>query len=274
MSEHQSRQEWIIVLAVLIALAAGAYWYFSSRGEAPDPPVALTPGEEPEPEPTEEIEAPPPEEPVPEPEPERGPPPALDNSDKTVFEDLTSLSSDGALARWLVSDEVVRKWVAAVNTASRGDMVHKHRPFKNIRGPLLVNKEGATGMMLSADNYHRYDQPVRLFALADTETAVDLYRYWYPRLSRAYGELGIKGKSFHQVLLQAIDQVLAAPEAQEPIQLVRPSVYYKFADPTLQKLPGLHKLMIRMGPDNAARVKEKLRELKGELEKIPVKPTE
>lgn len=278
MSEQKSRLEWVIVLAVIAALATGAWWYLSGKGagEKPTPPPVIEPqGTE---EPQADMEAPaeeePVEEPVLEPEPERAPPPPLDDSDKTVFADLTSLSSDGALAKWLVSDEVIRKWVAAVNTAAKGNLVHKHRPFKNIPGTIAVAEEGATGLTLSPDNYHRYDQPVRLFALVDTGTAVDLYRYWYPRLNQAYGELGIKGKSFHQQLLAAIDQVLAAPQVEEPIQLVRPSVYYKFADPKLEKLPGLHRLMIRMGPDNAERVKEKLRDLKTELEKIPVKPTE
>ncbi|MFC6977934.1 DUF3014 domain-containing protein [Microbulbifer taiwanensis] len=168
----------------------------------------------------------------------------------------------------------MRKWVAAVNAGSRGELIHKHRPLKTIKGPILVAEEGATGMRLSADNYHRYDQPVRLFAMMDTGTAVEIYRYWYPRLAQAYGELGIRNKNFHQEVLEAIDQVLAAPQVDEPIQLVRPSVYYKFADPKLEKLPGLHKLMIRMGPDNAARVKEKLQELKTELEQIPLQQSD
>ncbi|WP_323847418.1 DUF3014 domain-containing protein [Microbulbifer magnicolonia] len=273
MSDHQSSQGWIIGLVVVATLAAVAYFFLSGdKAEPPAPPVVVEPEATPEPMP--EIEAPPPPEPAPAPEPEKGPPPPLNESDDAAYKDLMSLAPDGALARWLVPDEVVRKWVAAVNAGSRGELIHKHRPLKNIKGPILVSEEGATGMQLSPDNFHRYDQPVRLFAMMDTNTAVEIYRYWYPRLAEAYGELGIRNKNFHQEVLEAIDQVLAAPDVDQPIQLVRPSVYYKFADPKLEKLPGLHKLMIRMGPDNAARVKEKLTELKAALEQIPVQQSE
>ncbi|WNZ55921.1 DUF3014 domain-containing protein [Microbulbifer sp. MKSA007] len=194
----------------------------------------------------------------------------LNESDKAAYDELMSLAPDGALSRWLVPDEVIRKWVAAANAASRGELIHKHRPLKTIRGPIIVTGSSAEGYQLSPENYRRYDQPVRLFALANTDAIITLYQYWYPRLAQAYGELGIRNKSFHQVVIGAIDNVLAAPDVEGPIQLIRPSVYYKFADPKLEKLPGIQKLMIRMGPDNAARVKEKLKEIKAKLEEMPV----
>ncbi|MBB3062466.1 DUF3014 domain-containing protein [Microbulbifer rhizosphaerae] len=268
--EENRNYGWIAVLIVVVALAAAAYLFYSRKGEKP-PEAKLfevPKKEEAIPEPKPELEEPAPAEPAPAPaEPERELPP-LDESDGPVLKDLRSLAPGDALSRWLVSDEVIRKWVAAVNTASQGQLIHKHRPFKNIRGSIAVSEEGATGMVLSEENYHRYDVPVRLFAQMDTDTAVKLYRFWYPRLAQAYGELGIRNKTFHQVLLQAIDRVLEAPQVEQPIQLVRPSVYYKFADPKLEKLPGLHKLMIRIGPDHAERVKEKLRELKSELQSL------
>ncbi|WP_193162059.1 DUF3014 domain-containing protein [Microbulbifer hainanensis] len=273
MSEDQSSRAWIIVLAVIATIAVVAYFILSAdkmpKPKAP-PAVEEPTVQEPAPDLEPQVEEEPAAEPQPvTPEPERKLP-ALNDSDKAAYGDLLSLTPDDALSRWLVPDEVIRKWVAAVNSAAAGDLVTKNRPFKNLRGAPVVDKSGATGMELSPENYQRYDTPVRLFAVVDVDTAVKLYRFWYPRLSEAYGELGVKGKSFHQVLLKAIDQVLAAPEAEQPIQLVRPSVYYKFADPKLEKLPGIHKLMIRMGPDNAARVKEKLKELKAALEKIPL----
>lgn len=267
--EENRNYGWVVGLLVVAALAVGAYFFLSrDRDKAPETPQVEAP-EEVAPEPKPELEEPAPAEPAPPPEPERELPP-LNESDGPVYKDLLSLAPGDALSRWLVSEEVIRKWVAAVNTASQGQLIHKHRPFKNIKGPIVVSEEGPTGMVLSEENYRRYDVPVRLFARVDSDTAMTLYRFWYPRLAQAYGELGIRNKTFHQVLLQAIDQVLAAPQVEESIQLVRPSVYYKFADPKLEKLPGLHKLMIRMGPDNARRVKEKLRELKAELQSLPM----
>ncbi|WP_444918354.1 DUF3014 domain-containing protein [Microbulbifer sp. JMSA003] len=277
MSEQQSRQGWIIGIIVVVVVAAAAYWLWTGeekKKEIPTIGVVEEPQTAPEPEalaqPESQEPAQPPEEPVIEEEPGREPPPPLNESDKAAYDELMSLAPDGALSRWLVPDEVIRKWVAAANAASRGELIHKHRPLKTIRGPITVTGSSAEGYQLSPENYRRYDQPVRLFALANTDAIITLYQYWYPRLAQAYGELGIRNKSFHQVVIGAIDNVLAAPDVEGPIQLIRPSVYYKFADPKLEKLPGIQKLMIRMGPENAARVKEKLKEIKAKLEEMPV----
>ncbi|WP_444928692.1 DUF3014 domain-containing protein [Microbulbifer sp. SSSA002] len=277
MSEQQSKQGWVIGIIVVVMVAAAAYWLWTGaekKNEAPAISIVEEPQTTPEPETLAQPESPepaqPPQEPIIEEEPARAPPPPLNESDKAVYDELMTLAPAGALSRWLVTDEVIRKWVAAANAASRGELIHKHRPLKNIRGPVTVTGSSTEGYQLSADNYRRYDQPVRLFALADTDAIITLYQYWYPRLAQAYGELGIRNKSFHQVVIEAIDNVLAAPEIEGPIQLIRPSVYYKFADPTLEKLPGIQKLMIRMGPDNAARVKEKLQEVKTKLTEMPV----
>ena len=271
-------KDWLIALLVAAAVIFGIYWFAvrdSAEPEIPAPAPEAAPEtpsvdlDEPEDEPVIP--------PAPEPAEPEDPPrqlPALNNSDSEARKDIISLSSDGALAKWIVPDEVVRKWVAAVNTATKGDLMHKNRPFTNVDGKLAVKEletrqDGQKVYVLSQENYQRYEQPVRLFAMVDTDTAVNLYQFWYPRLKQAYGELGLKNKNFHAAVLAAIDQALAAPEIEGPIKLVRPTVYYKFEDEKMEKMPGLHKLMIRIGPDNAARVKEKLRELKAALQNLP-----
>ncbi|QKX17158.1 DUF3014 domain-containing protein [Microbulbifer sp. YPW1] len=273
-----SIKDWLIALLVVAAVVFGIYWFALRDTPAPEAPAPVT---EPAPE-TPSVDLDKPEDepvipPAPEPAEPEDPPrqlPALNDSDAEARKDIISLSSDGALANWIVPDEVVRKWVAAVNTATKGDLMHKNRPFNNLKDSLVVKDletrdDGQKIYVLSQENYQRYEQPVRLFAMVDTDTAVNLYQFWYPRLKQAYGELGLKNKNFHAAVLAAIDQALAAPEVEGPIKLVRPTVYYKFEDEKLEKLPGLHKLMIRIGPDNAARVKEKLRELKAALQNLP-----
>jgi hypothetical protein len=267
MYENESNNSWIIGLLVVAALAAGAYFYLSGDRHKKPAPAVIPQTEEVTPEPELEIEEPAPAEPEPSTEPARELP-ALDASDESVRADLLSLSADGALAKWLVDDELIRKWVAAVSAASRGELITKNRPLKEIKDPFKVAGNRDSGFELSDESYQRYDQLVRLFALVNTEQALSFYKFWYPRLAQAYGELGIKNKNFHQVVLEAIDKALAAPQIEGPIKLVRPKVYYKFADPELEKLPGIHRLMIRMGPDNAARVKEKLEELKVALKQV------
>jgi hypothetical protein len=42
-------------------------------------------------------------------------------------------------------------------------------------------------------------------------------------------------------------------------------VFYEFADPALEAESAGRKLLLRMGPGNAARVKAKLREIRGRI---------
>jgi hypothetical protein len=56
--------------------------------------------------------------------------------------------------------------------------------------------------------------------------------------------------------------MIAAPEQAGPIALVQEKVMYEFADPRLEALPVGQKMLIRMGPENAKKVKARLREIR------------
>ena len=64
---------------------------------------------------------------------------------------------------------------------------------------------------------------------------------------------------------QVIDNLLATPQPQQPVDLVRPNVMYMYADPGLESRSAGQKLLMRMGPDNAAAIKAKLTELRAAI---------
>jgi hypothetical protein len=66
-----------------------------------------------------------------------------------------------------------------------------------------------------------------------------------------------------------MDHLLTAPEIKEPINLIRPKVFYQFADPQLEALSAGQKILVRIGVDNTQRVKSKLRELRAILTTLP-----
>ena len=68
-------------------------------------------------------------------------------------------------------------------------------------------------------------------------------------------------------LIEVIDHLLATPELTGTVQLTQPSVFYAFADPTLEERSAGQKVLLRMGNGNAAIVKLKLRELRREIAK-------
>ncbi len=81
----------------------------------------------------------------------------------------------------------------------------------------------------------------------------------------AYESLGHPPQYFNDRLIEVIDHLLATPELEGPIALAQPNVLYEFADPKLESSSAGQKVLIRMGAENARVVKEKLRELRGEL---------
>jgi hypothetical protein len=62
----------------------------------------------------------------------------------------------------------------------------------------------------------------------------------------------------------AISDLLMTPEIDAP-QIVRGRVLYEFADPDLETRSAGQKIMLRMGPDNARRVKARLWEIRRQL---------
>lgn len=205
---------------------------------------------------------------APEPEPQEQPLPVLAESDRPLLDAVEKLSEAGL--KLLVPEEVIRKFVRAVNAADEGKLVHEYRPLVSPAPPFKVDLfDAATGeteqYKLSVENYQRYDKYVSAFTAIDTDALVSLYKRYYPLLEEAYTEMGLKKGNFHTVMLGAIDNAIAAPVIESDVLLTRPKVFYQFADPKLEALPATQKLMLRMGPENARSLKASLKALRAKL---------
>jgi len=121
-------------------------------------------------------------------------------------------------------------------------------------------------------NYARYVPYVRVFEAIDARALVQAYVGAYPLFQRAYEELGFPGKYFNDRLVEAIDDLLATPDPATPPEFMRPRVLSEFADPDLETRSAGQKMLLRMGRENAARVKAKLGEIRRELEQASSRP--
>lgn len=265
----------MIVTVVIALLALGlAFMFLRDDGPSVTPsvvkPITATPATETassapaEPAPIEEYQ--PPAQVI-----EVEPLPALSESDSGVLAALTQLRGEG-LIELLVPEELLRKFVLAVNNISEGKVIHEYRPVVSPPPPFIADSftvviegEAVEQERVSTKNYQRYDAYVTTLALIDSDAAIAIYRRFYPLLEEAFRELGLKKPNFHSVLIAAIDNLLAAPDHKGDLLLVRPKVFYQYADPALEQLPQTHKLMLRMGPENARSVKASLRQLRARL---------
>lgn len=191
--------------------------------------------------------------------------PPLEESD-TYFA-LALIDLFGADLEALLADEaLIDKSVATVDNLSRSRVAEKIRPLGRLSGNFVVTAAGDNGpFYLSPENYARYDPLVNMVTGADLDDMVATYRRFYPLFQEAFGQLGYPDGYFNDRVVAVIDHLLETPEPEEPIRLVQPHVLYEFADPELEALSSGQKLLLRMGPDRAARIKTVLRDVRARI---------
>lgn len=248
---------WLVVLLVLGGLAAGFYYWQQSQEEPPPPAPPLTAPPAPVPET-------PIRHPVREAAPSEMPLPALESSDDTMVEALTDFFGKKIIEEFFDLKEIARRFVVTVDNLPRQKVPLRYRLVKPVAGQFLATGEG-DNYLTSPDNYRRYKSYVLLAEAVDVKKLVAVYTRFYPLFQQEYKNLGYPKGYFNDRLVEAINDMLAAPEIPGRIKLARPKVMHLFADPALEELSAGQKIMIRMGTENAVRVKARLREIRQEL---------
>ena len=188
-----------------------------------------------------------------------------------VRESLAGLWDAKTLEQFFNLKDFVRRVVATIDNLPRAKVALRLVPVKPVPGVFAVTGTDA-GMTVSPANSARYAAYVALFEAADSKKLTATYVRFYPLFQQAYRELGYPQGYFNDRLVEVIDHLLAAPELKAPVRLVRPKVFYLYADPELEGRSAGQKIMMRMGAENAARVKAKLRELRAELTRSENRP--
>jgi hypothetical protein len=190
--------------------------------------------------------------------------PALMVSDTTMQNTLADLFGPASLGKVFYEDAIIHRFVTSVDNLPRKTIPSRNLPVKPIAGPLVTSaKDG--NVSISADNSTRYKPYVQIAESIDAKNLVSAYVHFYPLIQQDYRDLGYPKGYFNDRLIEAIDDLLAAPELTEPLQVVQPKVLYQYADPELEARSAGQKIMIRMGNENAAKIKAKLRDIRREL---------
>lgn len=261
--------QWIVpvVLAIGVVGALWFYWYENRESEEPRrEPTTEAPEAAATQEPDEPVH------PLPEPAPaatetrELRPLPPLNESDEYFEMALTDLFGN-ALEEQLVDTRLIERLVATVDNLPREKLAERIKPLDTVPGQFTVERQNdgtAAGGRFTIDpaNYERYDALVAMVANTDTQQMVELYQRFYPLLQKAYADLGYPDAYFNDRVVEVIDHLLATPEIEGPVELVRPHVLYEYANPELEQLSSGQKALIRIGSENAAIVEEKLREFR------------
>lgn len=273
--QPESSPSWIVAGVVAAAVAAGAAWWFWWRpAHAPTPPVAAAPAPEPAPAASAPAAAASgPQNPI---ETQAGaePLPPLAESDARVARGLNDLLGAQKAASFLQLDGFVHRAVATVDNLPRAQAPSRLWPVRPMPERFTVDGPAdAQTQAIAPANAARYRAFVAFAEAVPLDGAVGLYTQLYPLFQAAYQELGYPRGYFNDRLVAVLDHLRAAPEPAGPllVQLTRvqgevpstrPWVRYEFADPRLESLSAGQKMLVRMGPENARRLKAVLGELR------------
>lgn len=161
------------------------------------------------------------------------------------------------LRKYFNLQEQARRLVITVDNLPREHVPSQLRITRGVPELLRVQKDGET-ITLDPSNYERYDRIISYVEKMDARKIGRLYAKFYPLLQRTYEETGFPEERFHDRVLAALDDMMDAPRPTGPIRLVQPKVLYRFEDDHLESLSAGQKIMIRVGPENAARLRKVL----------------
>ena len=272
----------IILLILAAVIAALAIWWWQSgmkpfwesflgdgTPEVPQrtdsPPARVQPPIELPPPLAEQV--PPVEHPLP-PEvalPPVKPLPPLDRSDPAVRDALAEQLPHAPLPRFTNMQDYVRRFVITVDNLPRNIVPSQLSALQRVPEPLMVDRDASGTLTLSPRNGDRYAPLIGFLESLEPATLVKLYSRFYPLMDQEYKSLGYPEGRFHDRVIFAIDDMLAAPRPTGPIELIQPRVLYEYADPALRTRSAGQKVMIRVGPDNAERLRGLLQRWRAQL---------
>jgi hypothetical protein len=190
--------------------------------------------------------------------------PVLEESDGRLQQLLGRLFAGQPLERFFILDHIVRRWVLLIDSLPRAELPATRLPTRPVAGKFLASGTDPD-LVIDPANADRYAPWLRLVEAADPRLVVAVYVHLYPLFQQAYRDLGYPQGYFNDRLIEVIDHLLATPEVTGPVHLVRPKVFYLYADPELEARSAGQKILLRIGPEHAARVKALLRRYRQEL---------
>jgi hypothetical protein len=235
---------WIGVASLLVIAGALAAWWTLFHSRESVAPAATVPSSTPVPEAVSEPAA-----------------PSLDGSDEQVRQWAAGLSSASEWRKWLSCPDLVRRVVGALWSVSQGESPRGFVGFLSPGAPFdVVIRAGRT--YASERSFARYSGIARVVEGLDAEKLAAGWRALEPFLARAHQEIAPAGRTIQQTLDEATAELLRVRVPDGDLELVLKGAVYRYADPGFEALSPAQKHLLRMGPENARAVQEKIRELR------------
>jgi hypothetical protein len=246
---RKSRSPIVIVAAGGLLFGGAVAWWWT-RAERSAPSVAVTSASEP-------VTIAPTDAP-------RTLPP-LDQMDTFLRALLGALSANPDFARWLATDDLIRQMASGIERIARVQSPAADLVVLRPSGDISITRRQTT-MTLDPASFERYARHAALVESLEARGVAEAYRTIQPRLDEAYRALGRTQGGVDAGLDAALQMLLDTPIPPRTIAVVPgKGATYAYEDPELERLAPIQKQLLRMGPDNVARIQARLRAIRAEL---------
>lgn len=209
---------------------------------------------------------------LPEPEPDLPPVTApeptielsLAEANTQLAERLSELQIAPIDEQFASKPNAIERSVAITDILRQGEVPYKLLPVARPKQKFPFADNGLAVTMDPA-GFARYDGLTNTLSKLDVNTTITLFREYQSTIEQAWQALGYADKSVEPALLEVLELIMLTPDIQLDARLLRDEANWVYEDESLEKLPALQKQIMRMGPENAERLKALARDLRGGL---------
>jgi len=139
----------------------------------------------------------------------------------------------------------------------QGEVPYQLLPIARPKEAFPIADDG-TQVVVSAEGFARYDALAQWLMSLDVEALAAALTRFTPLFREAWSYYGEEAEAFDFAVVSALDMIASTPDVDlAGARLVRKEAVWLYEDPDIEGLSAIQKQVLRMGPDNAAIVKDK-----------------
>ena len=188
----------------------------------------------------------------------------LAESDATLKTDIDLLKGGRLAQQFVTAPNALERMAAIVDNLRQGSMPYKILPFSRPKAAFPFQDDGLK-VTLDPAGFARYDALATAIDGIDSDAVAALYSRYQLALEEAWAMLGYSDVTLDDALMTALGQILLAPSSSLDARLIRKEAVWIYEDETLEALPAVQKQLMRMGPENAEKIQNKVRDIRGAL---------
>ncbi|MBR6470802.1 MAG: DUF3014 domain-containing protein [Victivallales bacterium] len=170
--------------------------------------------------------------------------------------------SDSAVwAKLLGQTTPVMRIVKAIDAVANGERPVAALDFLRTDTAFTARRNANGEWTPTAETYARYQDIVDFVASIPPQEIAKWFEMAEPVLQQSCRQLGYQDKSIRELLAEAIQTILDVPQFSTDPALVPTGTTgtYHFVDPAFEQLNDAQKLLVRLGPENCAKIQAKCR---------------